>query len=105
MKFQGDIVFVQIPALPVGLREKPAENGRHVVAHSETGHHHFIDALGVKHYEASDPNVCYLSLESSSSVIHDRAWDTHAPVNLAAGCYIGIRQVERAPEGWRRVAD
>ncbi|MDX2253311.1 MAG: hypothetical protein NW202_13580 [Nitrospira sp.] len=106
MKFQGDIVIVEVPSIPSTATRKEPENGRHIVAHSETGHHHFVNAADAVHFQAEDPNVCYLQMLTDSPVVHDRAWDTHAPQMLDGGkCYIGIRQVEKSPEGWRRVAD
>jgi hypothetical protein len=104
---QGDIWFVEIPSIPDGVRKIEPTNGKHIVAHSETGHHHTIDAASAVHFDGiADPNVCYLQMLSDADVVHERAWDTHAPASLKAGkCYTGIRQVENSPAGWRRVAD
>lgn len=106
MKFQGDVMFVRVDEIPaVAVKQEP-KSGRHVVAHSETGHHHTIDADGVVFYEGGDdPLVCYLALDDAKDVVHNRSWDTHAPVSLKAGKWMGRRQREHTPEGWRRVED
>ena len=104
---QGDILFLRVPQIPETSKRIEAKDGKHIVAHSETGHHHYVDAAASVHFDGgADPNVCYLQMLTDAPVTHDRAWDTHAPQMLDAGArYIGIRQVENSPEGWRRVAD
>lgn len=106
IQFQGDIMFQVIDEIPATAVEQKAQGKKHIVAHSETGHHHTVDAEGVVFYEGgSDPLTCYLYAECPMEIIHERPWDTHAPVTLPPGKYLGKRQRESAPEGWRRVAD
>lgn len=109
--FQGDVYLRRVAALPD--EAKPAalsQGGRVVIAHSETGHHHAIDDLGVVRYEVGDPLRCYLLLESTATadVVHHRPFDTHETYRLAGGkgaVYEVIRQREYTPAGWRRVED
>lgn len=106
MIFQGDIMFVQVDEIPASAKEQKATGGKHVLAHSETGHDHTIAADGVIFYEGGgDPLTCYLALEEPGQIIHNRPWDTHAPVTLDKGKWMGRRQREYTPEGWRRVED
>lgn len=111
---QGDVLFRRVRALPkTAVEEKVC--GRLVVAHSETGHDHSIDATdGIRLFsEPSDPLVCYLRLEGVeyADVIHHRAWDTHDTVRLLGGAakapviFEARRQREYVPEGFRRVED
>lgn len=103
---QGDILLIRIAALPPGVDLLPAA-GLVVVAHSETGHHHVIEA---------PPGALELSLELSALLRHarvtsplvlrhERTWDQHEPITIAPGLYEIRRQREWAPEGWRRVED
>jgi hypothetical protein len=111
---QGDVLFRRVRALPK-TAVASATNGPIVVAHSETGHHHSIDATdGVTLFtEPRDPLVCYLRLEGveHADVVHHRAWDTHDTVRLLAGkaktpvIFEARRQREYTPAGWRRVED
>jgi len=106
MIFQGDIMFVEVDEIPEGAQVKEVKDGKYVVAHSETGHDHTIAADGVVFYEGvGDPLTCYLAVEDPCEVVHNRNWDTHAPVTLPRGKWMGRRQREHVPEGWRRVAD
>jgi len=106
IQFQGDICFVEVEAIPADAKPMKAEGGVFILAHSETGHHHTVDAMGCVAFDAKDPNVCFLQLETTHEVVHHRPWDTHASIFLDAGkTYMGVRQVERSPEGWVRVAD
>jgi hypothetical protein len=106
--FQGDIAFIEVDEIPTdAVAQKAPSSGRHILAHSETGHHHTIAADKALHFEApKDPLVCFLQMAEDCDVIHERAWDTHAPTTLRGGKnYMGVRQVERSPSGWQRVAD
>lgn len=102
---QGDVLFVRIDEVPAGLTETKIA-GRLVVAHSETGHHHYLEVVpGMKHYVGADSTIAYLSLEGEADVVHARPHDTHETLRLAPGSWQVRRQREYTPEGWRRVED
>lgn len=103
---QGDILITRIDALPQGLREIAAENGRHIVAHSETGHHHVLPAQGVKLFQGEDPMLLFAVIDADiAELTHQRPFDTHETLGLRGGTYEIRRQREYTPEGWRRVED
>lgn len=105
--FQGDVMFRRVATLPAGAL-LAAPGNEHVVAHSETGHHHV--ALGGAYYTTTDPFVAYLVTRGPVQVEHRRSTDTHETLELLADgdgevvWQIG-RQREYTPEGWRRVED
>jgi hypothetical protein len=105
---QGDCLFRRIDALPHGL-EEVKRAGPLVVAHSETGHHHQIEDMAVRHFERAtrDPMICFLQVDGfgGAPVVHKRPFDTHATITLAPGFWEVRRQEEYTPEGWRRVED
>lgn len=104
---QGDILITRIDGLPDGLQEqKPTQEG-HIVAHSETGHHHTLPAKGVQLFApANDPMVLYVVVDDEcADLVHNRSYDTHETIRLKQGNYEIRRQREYIPEGWRRVAD
>ncbi len=106
MGAQGDLFIRRIEALPEGVTEKVPENGQHVVAHSETGHNHFLKSDGVNVYDFKDPMVCYLTVgEAGAQLEHARPYDQHETIFLSGGTYELRRQREHTPEGWRRVED
>lgn len=103
---QGDVLFCRIDALPESAKLVPSSDGRHIVAHSETGHHHVIDDPRVQMYlEEGNPFVGYLTVEDIAFIEHLRDFDTHETLEITPGTYKIIRQRERAPEGYRRAAD
>ncbi len=109
---QGDLLIRRVDAIPAGLADMKPENGAYIVAHSETGHHHVIDAAPrVRVYETSDPMLSYLEVieatDEAEAVIlrHMRGHDTHAPIAIPPGTYELRRQREYTPEGWRRAQD
>lgn len=105
---QGDMLLIKVDKIPDGAKPRKAENGLHVLAHSETGHHHAVeDGVGVG--VLAEPNndmVCYLKIEGDyADVVHYRNYDTHETIRLLQGDWMIKRQREAVPEGWRRVED
>lgn len=110
--FQGDCMFRRVDRLPAGVtrqkgRLRTSGVSEHVVAHSETGHHHV--ALGGEYYTSGDPFVAYLVTTETTRVEHRRSTDTHETLELLVDGPKVIweirRQREHTPEGWRRVED
>ena len=108
---QGEAVFFAVDAVPEGAKEVKPQAGHHVVAHSETGHHHIIGADGVTMWEhPTNPLVCFLRMETVTQmdVEHLRAHDTHETLRLLGKPgKVWQRNIQRewTPDGWRRVAD
>lgn len=104
---QGDVMFVRVSAIPADAKTVPATDGRHVVAHSETGHHHVTRADGTVFYEGpADPFTCYLRVDGAfADIEHLRPFDTHETVRLERGTWMARRSREYVPEGFRRVED
>ncbi len=112
MAAQGDGLFRRVTKIPASFVEQP-RNGPIVACHSETGHHHTIDDVGVAMFaDPANPFVCYLRLSPGvdADVVHQRAWDTHETLRLlgepkAPAVWQVRRQREWSPEGWRAMAD
>ena len=108
---QGDLYIRRVDSIPAGLKKMAVENGRYIVAHSETSHHHVIEARpNVIVFDTDDPLVSYLQVieatDAMETVIeHLRSFDTHEALSVPPGNYEIRRQRENAPEGWRRAAD
>lgn len=114
---QGDVLMFRVEKLPDHAQPVKPENGMLLVTHSETGHHHAVDARpGLALFQhPTDPLVGWLRITKEAQhadVVHHRPWDTHETLRLlysdspAGETIFEIRrQRERAPEGWRRVED
>lgn len=105
---QGDILIIPVTAIPDSAKPAKAENGNYIVAHSETGHHHVVEATRAQVYEAADDTfVAYIrSLGNGAEIIHQRTFDTHETIALEPNKTYEIRrQREYVPEGFRRAAD
>ncbi|MBK8009565.1 MAG: hypothetical protein IPK23_14920 [Rhizobiales bacterium] len=75
---QGDIYIKRIEALPVNAMEVKPEGGKVIVTHSETGHHHVMEATAVKMYRLPDSIMdCLLVVEQPTALEHLRQHDTH----------------------------
>lgn len=109
---QGDVMFRRVAKVPAGFK-KETRKGPIVVAHSETGHNHEIEAMGCFQFTApKDSMVAYLQLSTGCGdgvdVIHRRSFDTHETLKLLGSpgdVWEVRRQREWTPEGWRRVED
>lgn len=103
---QGDIYISRIDALPKNVIAEKPEDGRVIVTHSETGHHHVMDAEAVTMYRLPDSIMdCLLVVNQPTALEHLREHDTHEPILFDKGIYHVRRQREYTPEGLRRVED
>src|SRR6266566_9299183 len=105
---QGDLYIRRISSLPRGLIQQAPENGVYVIGHSETGHHHVMDADTVEMYRLPDEIYeCFLVVKEPTALRHLRSWDTHEDILHEPGLYQVRRQRERAytPGSWRRAQD
>jgi len=104
---QGDLLIIAISDLPPGIIEVPPTDGRHIVAHSETGHHHMVAGeAGQLFRHPTDPMICYLRIDADfADFVHCRNFDTHESIRAPRGVYELHNQQEYSPAGWRRSAD
>ena len=104
--FQGDLCIRRVTAMPHGLLPATVEDGRYVVAHSETGHHHVIDSRAAQMLiDSTNELIAYLAVVEPTVLEHLRSFDTHESYLLEPGHYEVRRQREHVPEGWRRATD
>jgi hypothetical protein len=105
---QGDMILRRVEEVPAAFNtERPSEGGKHVLAHSETGHNHWVGAEDTSVFEdPANSLVCYLRVEGEyADIVHARSFDTHETIRLERGTWEVRRQREYTPEGWRRVED
>jgi hypothetical protein len=109
---QGEIRIFRVDEIPARATPMKEENGHFIIGHSETGHHHVLDAERVSVFV--DPEapqgmtILYAILDSSGSLNHLRGHDTHAPHSFEAGDKIMFRtdrEFDPYAELARRVAD
>ena len=103
---QGDILITRIAELPANAQLVVPENGVLVIAHSETGHHHVMDAEAVQMYRLPEEIYeCFLVVNAPTALLHQRPVDTHEPIMHEPGIYRVRRQREYVLQGFRRVED
>lgn len=106
---QGDMILRRVAKVPDNFKPVATDaQGRHVVTHSETGHHHWVGGETAVLYREKDENqmVSYIEVKAGGTdLIHERPWDTHETLHIEEGVYEVRRQREYTPEGWRRVED
>lgn len=109
---QGEIRMFRVDEIPASAKPMAKENGHFIIGHSETGHHHVLEAERVAVFADSDApqgmTVLYAILDSAGSLEHLRSHDTHAPHAFEAGDKIMFRtdrEFDPYAELARRVAD
>ena len=103
---QGELYIRRIDTIPPGLEPVAAEGGHTILGHSETGHHHVMDARTTTLYRLPEEIYeLFLVATEDTPLTHLRDFDTHEPIMFPAGNYVVRRQREYTPEGWRRAAD
>ena len=111
MAAQGDFIIIRVDNIPEDLKEMKIENGKVVVAHSETGHDHVMEATHVKAFakEADGRTVnlyeMFLQVSGPTEIVHNRSFDTHESILVGEGNYMIRRQREYTPEGFRKAQD
>lgn len=93
---QGEITIVRIgdASKSKKLEGKPlvVENGKLIIGHSETGHHHVLECtkgatVAVSAQAPAGMRVLHAILTEANSLIHERGHDTHETIDLPAGEY------------------
>lgn len=108
---QGEIRIYRIDKVPVKVKPLVRENGQLIIGHSETGHHHVLEAERVEVFEAEEApegmRVLYALLDSPGELKHLRSFDTHEPHSFEPGVYMfrADREYDPYAELARRVAD
>lgn len=103
---QGDFLITRIETLPPGAEPIASEGDATVIAHSETGHHHVIDAKAATLYRLPESLYeAFLVVDRPATIEHRRPWDTHEALKIEPGLYRINRQREYVAEGYRLAAD
>ena len=84
---QGELTITRLAKLPknAGSVVEP-ENGKLIVGHSETGHHHVVDA-DCATLTRVDEFTAYLDVRKPTQIDHLRSFDTHPSIALQPGMY------------------
>lgn len=124
MVAQGDVVFMRIKELPKGLNKIQPKGNEHVVAHSESGHHHAMVATNIEYFDfdtavtaldnktgksfevQNDGFANFMRVDEPTLLYHNKSGaDAHKSITLGKGDWVVKRGREYSPEGWRKMAD
>ena len=110
MAAQGDFIIIRVDSIPANVEKIDPIDNKIVVAHSETGHNHVMEADTVTAYKETgvkevDLYKMFLSVDQTSEINHLRSFDTHETLQVPAGNYMVVRQREYVAEGFRRAQD
>jgi hypothetical protein len=109
---QGEVTILKIDAIPENMQTKPAERdaqGRFIIAHSESGHHHVVTGGEVMERVSDVPDGMqqfYAIFKNAERLVQD-APTPHEGYLLEPGfyCFKIAREYDPFAEQARRVAD
>ena len=96
---QGEITIVRIGDVPLDKKVDgkllALENGRFIIGHSETGHHHVLEraagaTVTVCDHAPAGMKVLHAILTEANSLVHERGHDTHETINLGVYFYLFV---------------
>ena len=103
---QGDVLIRRVDALPAHCLKVESTEPELIITHSETGHHHVMDAKKVDIYcDAANPLLAWIKVNRPTSLLHKRSFDTHEPIKFEKGVYEIRRQREYVAQGFRKAQD
>lgn len=111
---QGELTFTRLPDdadMGGNAFTDTAADGRWIIGHSETGHHHVMDRAPVQIVERDNSpvgvRILRLIVAEPVACQHLRTFDTHAPVSLSPGNWEvrTAREYDPLAKIARRVAD
>lgn len=106
---QGEVYARRIDALPEGLTPVAPEEGVVIVAHSEQGHHHVLDAAHAEVLErpATDGLRILYAVVREPTALRQTAASPHEEMRLEPGIYELrlAREYDPFADQVRRVAD
>lgn len=89
----GEIMLVPVQEVPSG---KTASYNVFIVGHSETGHHHVLEAT--RSFEITEVNdELYFRLFEPGKLVHKKATDRHKDLAIPAGIYKRFHDTEYNP--------
>lgn len=93
----GENVLLPIEKMPEGKIKKRTN---YIVGHSETGHHHVLEAVKGQEFDilVQDGEI-YFTNSYEAKVTHKKAHDIHETVTVAPGIYKVNRKTEYDPFG------
>jgi len=84
---QGELTITKLTQAPKKIGDPVnATNGKLIVGHSETGHHHVVDA-DCAVLTRVDEFTAYLNVTKPTQIDHLRGYDTHPSIALQPGMY------------------
>lgn len=92
----GEIMLVPVSDIPGG---KTAEHKKFVVGHSETGHHHVLEAAPHQVFTVTetDKKELFFRLFQPTKLVHKKATDRHKDLTIAPGLYKRFHDTEYDP--------
>ena len=90
---QGELRFIRLPddyVIPEGAKRVQPVNGKHIVGHSETGHHHVLERETTELYDLPESISKFariLVVEDPDILVHQRPYDTHESIAVPPGKY------------------
>ena len=106
---QGELRFYRLPdktVIPKDAKKLASKDGKVIVGHSETGHHHVMTAERTEVYQLPNNLLeCLIVVRDPDELTHLRDFDQHESIRFEPGKYRMRRLREYIPDGFRAQQD
>lgn len=92
----GEVWLQPVSAMPDGVSVN--KTNKHIVGHSETGHHHVLTSKAkFEVMDASEKNDLYVRLFEPAELVHQKSYDIHETKTIMPGVYAVYQKTEYDP--------
>lgn len=90
----GEIMLIPVELTPAGRR---FSHTQHIVGHSETGHHHVLEAEKPFDLIVTTNDQWFYELFSTANLVHKKQTDRHRTITIDPGIYKRFHDTEYNP--------
>lgn len=95
---QGDVALIPVEQVMGDLVTLEPSGRDLIVAHSETGHHHVVEAEKADGFvDIEDPSRLWMTVREDTQIVHQREEFQHEAQIVPAGHYLVQRQTAPGP--------
>ena len=102
---QGELILQRIADDTSLAAEVLPVDGQLILAHSESGHHHFVSAKMARLFESGEPGVRICKIGVGGGLVEHGRVGGHTPITLPEGTYRVSQKRQYTPNGWEPVRD
>jgi len=90
----GEIILQPVSKMPKSEKQLAT---KHIVGHSETGHHHVLESKTEFEWTKDNKQELYVRLFEPAKLVHQKTTNKHKTLTISAGIYKVLKKTEYDP--------